>query len=110
MNESAWKITGHHAIRIAERDSVTLYKAADPVEGYRVGISPEEARAVASEDPSLIYCIVDPAGWTGDADGFHVCDYFRGSLNGHARSGATYLGPDDSGNEPRWQDAKGGAH
>jgi len=100
-----WKIEGVEAIRIAERDGVTLHKYADPTEGYRAGVPVSEARDIARQDAGLIYCIVNPSGWTGDATGYNVADYFPGSLNGEARSGARYLGPDEDGIEPTWRDA-----
>jgi hypothetical protein len=100
-----WKIEGNAAIRIAERDGVTLHKYADPREVYRKGVSVSEARDIAKEDADLIYCLVQPTGWTGDAAGYNVADYFRGSLNGMARSGTKYLGPDADGVEPTWSDA-----
>lgn len=100
-----WRITGHHAIRIARRDGVRLRKYADPTEGYRDNVPVDEAERIAAEDASLIYCIVVPTGWTGAAEGYHVEDYFPGSLQGHARSGARYLGPDEYGIEPTWTDA-----
>lgn len=100
-----YKITGEHAIRLAERDGLTLHKHADLTEGYVGGITPDHAREVAREDPSLVYVIVAPTGWTGPSEGLNILDYFRGSLNGHALSGATYLGPDDDGVEPTWRDA-----
>ena len=102
---NTWKIEGNEAIRIAERDRVTLHKYADPTDGYRKGVSVSEARDIAKEDANLIYCIVQPTGWTGDATGYNVADYFPGSLDGTARSGAKYLGPDADGVEPTWSDA-----
>ena len=111
---TAWKIAGNEAIRIAERDGVTLHKYADPIDGYRT-VTVSEARQIAREDASLIYCVVEPAGWTiaGERpanfadiiEGYNVDNYFRGSLDGTARSGATYLGPDEAGVEPTWADA-----
>ncbi len=105
---NTWKIHGREAIRIAERDGVTLHKYADPIEGYRAGVSVAEAREIAKEDAGLIYCIVQPVGWVGgDAAERNVADYFPGSLDGLARSSAKYLGPDDDGIEPTWSDASG---
>jgi hypothetical protein len=88
---TAWKITGNEAIRIAERDGVTLHKYAN-----------------------LIYCVVKPTGWTiaGEQpanfadiiEGYNVENYFRGSLDGADRSGGKYLGPDEAGVEPTWSD------
>lgn len=49
------RMTGHEAIQYAQRYGLTLNKYADPVEGPREGLSVEEARDVAREDPSLIY-------------------------------------------------------
>jgi hypothetical protein len=48
------RLTGWTAIEVAERSGLLLSKAADPTEGAREGLSVEEARAVAAEDPSLI--------------------------------------------------------
>jgi hypothetical protein len=48
-------LKGHEAIEYAERHGVTLNKYADPTEGAREGLTVEEARDVASEDPSLIH-------------------------------------------------------
>lgn len=105
MNET-WKINGEQAIRIAKRDGVTLHKHADPMEGYRGGISISDAVEIIKQNPNLIYCLVQPDGWTGDATGYNVADYFLGSLGGTARSGPKYLGPDVDGIEPVWSDSK----
>ena len=51
------KIKGHAAIEMAETTGVPLCKYADPVDGARA-VSIDEARAIAKEDPSLIY-----VGW-----------------------------------------------
>lgn len=56
---------------------------------------PSEARAVAREDPRLVYLTLKCTGWTvGDGsghDGYNVIDYFIGG---------EYLGPDEHGIEP----------
>jgi hypothetical protein len=52
---STAKLTGYDAIRYAEAREVTLSKYADPTEDARDGLSPDEAREVAAEDPSLIW-------------------------------------------------------
>ena len=49
-------ITGYAAINCAEQFGVTLNKYADPTEDARIGLTVDEAREVASEDPALIYC------------------------------------------------------
>ena len=48
-------LTGTAAIDYAEARSLTLNKYADPVEDAREGLSVEEARKIAAEDPSLIW-------------------------------------------------------
>ena len=48
-------ITGYDAIDYAEEHGLSLSKHADPTEDAREGLTPEEAREVAAEDPSLIY-------------------------------------------------------
>ena len=49
------KLTGYDAIDIAEANGLTLNKYADPTEDAREGLTMEEARRVAAEDPSLIW-------------------------------------------------------
>jgi hypothetical protein len=48
-------ITGHPAIEFAARNGLTLQKYNDPIEAARDGLSVDEARTVAAEDPALIY-------------------------------------------------------
>lgn len=48
-------LTGYDAINYAERHGLTLSKYNDPIEGARDGLTPEEAREIAAEDPGLIY-------------------------------------------------------
>lgn len=52
---SAVTLTGYAAIEYAEANSLTLNKYADPAEDAREGLGVDEARKVATEDPSLIY-------------------------------------------------------
>lgn len=92
-------LTGTEAIRLAEDNSFTLRKYADPTEGAR-DVSLEEARNIAKQDPSLIYAVVIPVGWNAKQDqtvGYHYADYFD------ARG--VYQGPDDDGVEPQFEDA-----
>lgn len=49
------RLTAHDAIEYAAAHGLTLRKYADPTEDAREGLSIEEARAIATEDPSLIY-------------------------------------------------------
>ena len=48
-------LSGYDAIEYAEREGLTLSKYADPTEDARDGLSIEEARDIAREDPALIY-------------------------------------------------------
>lgn len=50
--------TGHNAIELAERDaSIMLCTYTDPTEEARDGITLEQARIIAAEDPGLIYAV-----------------------------------------------------
>lgn len=53
-----YTITGHDAIRHAAALGLVLCKHSDPVEDAREGLTEDEAREVAREDPSLIYATV----------------------------------------------------
>ena len=48
-------LTGIAAIEYAEANDLTLSKYTDPIEDARVGLTTDEARKVAAEDPRLIY-------------------------------------------------------
>lgn len=48
-------ITGYDAIEYAEQHGLTLGKYADPTEEARDGLTVEEAREIAAEDPSLVW-------------------------------------------------------
>ena len=54
-------ITGHAAIDHADALGLQLNKYADPTEGPLSGISVDEAREIAAEDPSLIWVSADSA-------------------------------------------------
>lgn len=87
-------ITGHHAIRIAQRDGVTLHKYED-ITDPQSNLSIREAFIIAAENAGLIYCTVVPRGEM--PEGYAVECYFRDGK---------YLGPDEDGIEPRWEDAE----
>ncbi len=98
-----YKITGSDAIRLAERENLTIHCYSNPIDDggpVTVGV----ARQIAKEDPSLIYVTVIATGWRNSAgdhcgdEGRTVEAYFN-SYNGE------YLGPDDDGVEPCWNDA-----
>jgi len=52
-------MTGESAINYAELHGLMLSKYADPIEGHRADLSPDEAREIMREDPSLIYLEVN---------------------------------------------------
>ena len=56
------RIHGLEAIDYAEAHDLTLSKYTDPTEDARDGLSAEEARDIASDDPSLIYVDVYMGG------------------------------------------------
>lgn len=99
---NAYKITGSDAIRLAERDSLKVYCYANPIDdGGQVSVG--VARQIMKEDPSLVYVTVFPRGWwdgrrvSEAPTGYSVSDYFSSS--------GMYLGPDESGVEPTWDNA-----
>lgn len=47
-------LTGYDAIDYARAEGLALNKYADPTEGARQGLTPEEAEEIAWDDPSLI--------------------------------------------------------
>ncbi|HSH28633.1 MAG TPA: hypothetical protein VK971_01900 [Thiohalobacter sp.] len=67
-------ITGYDAIEYAEQHGLTLGKYADPTEDAREGLTPDEAREIAAEDPSLIYLTGQrvEAGEGEDHDAGHI--------------------------------------
>lgn len=101
MKNKSYRITGNEAVRLAERDGLTIHKYNDPTEEAKSGLSPDEARDVIREDANLIYVEVVAVAWTGPAEGYNVADYFR-------QFGARlqYQGPDEDGIEPTWADAE----
>jgi hypothetical protein len=100
---TSYKITGRDAIRLAERENLTIHCYANPLdEGGAVSVN--LARQIAKDDPSLIYVTVTPTGWR-DAAGNH-CDAEGRAVEAYFNSyTAEYLGPDDDGVEPCWSDA-----
>ena len=98
---NTYKITGSDAIRLAERDNLTVYCYANPIDdGGQVTLG--VARQIAKEDPSLVYVNVKAMGWwdgqrISHMEGYNVSDYFN--------STGMYLGPDEFGTEPTWDDA-----
>ena len=93
----SFKIKGSHAVRLAARDRLKIFHR---VSGGDVTISWQEARG---EDPASVYVIVQKDGWwdgtqrVSEIRGYSVHDYFNSS--------GMYLGPDDDGVEPTWNNA-----
>ena len=50
-------LTGREAIEYAQQHGGSLSKYADPIEPARDGLTVDEARMVAAEDPGLIYLV-----------------------------------------------------
>jgi len=48
-------LTGQAAIDHAIKTGAELSKYADPIEGFRTGLTIDEARDVARDDPGLIF-------------------------------------------------------
>ena len=75
-----FKIDGHDAIRLAERDCLQLHCYANPVDDggpVSVGV----AKQIAKEDPSLVFVKVEPDCWwdkqrVSEMSGFNVSDFF----------------------------------
>ncbi len=61
-------LTGFDAIEYAEAHGLPVNKYTDPEEGARRGISTEEAREIAAEDPSLIWIEEGGTATPGDRD------------------------------------------
>jgi hypothetical protein len=98
---NAYKITGSDAIRLAERDGLTIRCYANPIDDGGI-VTPSEARGIVKDNALLVYVEVTPNGWwqgrrVSSVDGYNVGDYFTSS--------GMYLGPDDEGIEPTWDDA-----
>jgi hypothetical protein len=53
------RLEGYKAIKYAEAHGLNLEKYTDPTEEARQDITPEEARGIAKEDPSLIFLDAD---------------------------------------------------
>ena len=52
-------LTGHEAIAIAEAIGLTISMYTHPVDDARPGITPEVAREIAKEDPTLLYLEIE---------------------------------------------------
>ena len=100
---TTYKITGSDAIRLAQRENLTIHCHSNPIDDGGV-VTVEVATQILKEDPRLIYVTVTPSGWRNaqgnhcDGEGRTVESYFNWYR-------MTYLGADDEGVEPCWSDA-----
>jgi hypothetical protein len=60
------RLTGFEAIEYAEREGLSLNKAADSIDDEATGLSVAEAAAIADEDPDLIWLTVPEEEYYGD--------------------------------------------
>ena len=60
------KLTGFDAIEYAEKEGLTLNKAADHVDDEVSGLTIAEAEAIATEDPDLIWIAVPEDEYYGE--------------------------------------------
>lgn len=76
-------LTGDSAIEFAESRGLRLSKYADPIEGYRTGLTPDEAREIAKQDPSLIY--LEGCPYCGSCEGTVEGDNYHPGYTGWPR-------------------------
>jgi hypothetical protein len=60
------KLTGFSAIEYAEKEGLTLNKAADHVDEAATGLSIAEAQAIAADNPDAIWLLVPRDEYYGD--------------------------------------------
>lgn len=60
------RLTGFEAIEFAEKEGLTLNKAADSIDDEVTGLSIAEAEAIAVEDPDLIWLVVPADEYYGE--------------------------------------------
>ncbi|MDX9709958.1 MAG: hypothetical protein RBT64_10440 [Trichloromonas sp.] len=94
------KLTGTEAIKYAEVNGLTLSKHTDPTEEARTGLTAEEAREIAKEDPSLIHLELRLIGWKKGND---QIDAPAGYQDEYYWQGGKYQGPDEDGIEPVYE-------
>lgn len=60
------RLTGFEAIEFAEKEGLTLNKAADAIDDERSGLSIAEAEAIASDNPEQIWLVVPRDDYYGE--------------------------------------------
>jgi hypothetical protein len=58
------RLTGFEAIEFAEKEGLTLNKAADSIDPEAHGLSIAEAEAIATDDPDLIWLVIPDEEYT----------------------------------------------
>lgn len=99
-----YTITGREALRLAERDDLTIHATPCAIipEGGPVPLG--TAKQIAKDDPSILSVRVELDGWwDGTRLRFAPPAYDVGEF--FDRDGE-FLGPDEYGIEPTWKDAK----
>jgi hypothetical protein len=99
-----YKITGSDAVRLAQRENLTIRCHANPIDPEDREVTATEAKGIIREDARLIYVTVVPTGWR-DSRGNH-CDSGGRAVESYFNAyTGQYLGPDDDGVEPCWNQA-----
>lgn len=60
------RLTGFEAIEFAEKEGLTLNKAADHIDGEAIGLTVAEAEAIAADRPDLIWLVVPEGQYYGE--------------------------------------------
>jgi hypothetical protein len=60
------RLTGFEAIEFAEKEGLTLNKAADSIDGEALNLTVPEAEAIADDDPDLIWLEVPENEYYGE--------------------------------------------
>lgn len=100
---NAYRITGSDALRIAALDNLTIYTDSRLANGAET-VSAHEAREILRDNPESVWVSVTPRGWRDRnggcpaPDGYTAADYWTAD--------GMYLGPDDDGIEPSFDDAR----
>jgi hypothetical protein len=60
------RLTGFDAIEFAEKEGLTLNKAADSIDEQASGLTVAEAEAIAADNPELIWLVVPEETYYGE--------------------------------------------
>ena len=62
------RLTGFEAIEFAEKEGLKLHKHPDSIQGPRIELSIAEAKAIATDDPDLIWLDVPEDQYYGEPE------------------------------------------